>query len=79
MDTNDDSSIIDQSDMMLALETSEAMQLLTETQRRRVNYYYLQNMTYEEIARTENANFVSIRESIQSALKKLKKYFVDTL
>ena len=30
MDTNDDSSIIDQSDMMLALETSEAMQLLTE-------------------------------------------------
>ncbi len=54
-----------------------AMSCLTEIQRRRVEQYYFQDMNLKAICESEGGNVkpVSVWESIQAALKKMKKYF----
>ena len=53
----------------------QALNSLTETQRRRVQMYFFDGFTYEQIAEFENANVANIWRSIDGAVKKLKKYF----
>ena len=53
----------------------QALESLTETQRRRVRMYFFDVFTYRQIAEFENANEKSIRESIGAAIKKLKSFF----
>ena len=48
---------------------------LTVIQRRRVEMYYFQELTLEEIARMEGTSARSILYSIQQSIKKLKKFF----
>lgn len=54
-----------------------AMSCLTEVQRRRVEQYFFRDMNLKAICESEGGNVkpVSVWESIQAALKKMKKYF----
>lgn len=56
----------------------KAMTGLSEKQFKRVYYYYFKGMTYRQIAAMESADDKTIRESIDGALKKIKKYFENT-
>ena len=53
----------------------EAIESLTETQRRRVMLYYCDGKTFREIADMEDAALASVRDSINAAKKRLEKYF----
>ena len=50
-----------------------AINQLTEIQKRRIKYYYFEDMNFSEIARLEKCDESSIRESIYSGIEKLKK------
>ena len=52
----------------------EAMTHLTETQLRRLVLYYAYNFSYRKIATIEKVNDKSVFESVDQALKKLRKY-----
>ena len=51
----------------------ECMDLLPEVQRRRVEFYYLQDMTLAEVAAAEGVNVNAVNKSIKAALKALKE------
>ena len=57
---------------------AEALSKLTSTQRRRIQKYYTEGKTMQEIADEEGVNKASIHENILSAEKKLKKSFKNT-
>lgn len=48
---------------------------LTEIQKRRFIMHVFKNLSMREIARIENVDFTSVRESIHAAKRKLKKFF----
>lgn len=52
----------------------KAMESLNQTQYRRVYCYYFKGMTFREIAALEGVSDKSVRESIEGARKKLKKF-----
>ena len=52
-----------------------ALCYLSETQKRRVIKYFFYDKTLERIADEEGVDFTSVRESINSAIKKLRKFF----
>lgn len=54
-------------------ELHKAINKLTETQKRRIKYYYFDDMKFSDIARVEECDESSIRESIYSGIEKLKK------
>ena len=54
---------------------NKALSLLTETQRRRVLMRFVDGLTFQEIAKVEQCDYTSVKESIESALKKIKKNF----
>ena len=51
-----------------------AMSQLKETPRRRLYLYFFECLTYREIAEKEGISDMSLRESINGAIKKLKKF-----
>ena len=51
-----------------------AIGMLPEVQRRRIRLYYFEGLTYKQIAEIENCRYQAIEKSINSALKKLKKF-----
>lgn len=53
----------------------EAMRCLTETQRKRIVMYFFCGYTYEKIAKLENVDKMAVFRSIESGLKKIKKFF----
>lgn len=53
----------------------EAMEKLTEIQRRRVHMYYYDRLDLEQIAKRENRSGNAIRKSIKLALKKIQNFF----
>jgi len=56
-------------------ELNEALSKLTETEQRRIIAYFYNRLTYDRIAKKENHKYSSVYESVQGALKKMKKYF----
>ena len=56
------------------LEHNNALSLLTDTQLRRL-LMKAEGMTYRQIAELERANINAVRDSLESAKKKLKKHF----
>ena len=52
-----------------------SMQILNEKQYQRVYCYYFKGMTYRQIAAYEGVADMTIRESIEGALRKMKKFF----
>ncbi len=62
--------------VFLKLEKEKLLPLLeklTPIQKRRLCQYYINDLTFRDIARLENVNEKSVRESINSAMKKLRK------
>ena len=51
-----------------------AISNLSETQKRRVFKYYFYDKSLAEIADEEGIDFTSVRESVNSAIKKIKKF-----
>ncbi len=52
----------------------EGIELLTDTQKRRLIAVFFEGKTYRAIAQEEGVTFTKIEKSIMQALKKLKKY-----
>jgi len=55
----------------------EAIDKLTEVQKRRLCLYYFRGLKYREIAELEGVNLASIGQSIRLALKQLYKLLAD--
>ena len=56
-------------------ELPAAMDKLTSIQKRRVEMYFYDNKTLREIAEIENVDTRAVWESIEGALKRMKKFF----
>ena len=56
----------------------EFMLNLNPIQRRRFEMYYIDNLTYRQIADIESRNIKSIYESVQAGKKKFLKIFGQT-
>ena len=54
-------------------ELHNAINKLTDTQKRRIKYYYFDDMKFSDIAGVEECDESSVRESIYSGIEKLKK------
>ena len=50
-----------------------AMETLPEMQRRRMQLYYFEGMTYEQIAKKEGCTKMPVKRSIEAAIERLKK------
>ena len=50
-----------------------AMKTLPEMQRRRMQLYYFEGMTYEQIAKKEGCTKMPVKRSIEAAVERLKK------
>ncbi len=57
-----------------ALQLIEAGNL-TEVQKRRFALHFFHGISYRQIARMEHVDYTSVRESMHSAIKKLKRIF----
>lgn len=63
----------------MEIETlQKAMQSLTPVQRERLHFYFFEGMTYRQIAAKEGVGEKNIRESINGAVKKIKKFLINT-
>lgn len=51
----------------------EAIKFLTETQKRRIKLHFFEDKSFSDIARIENCDESSVRESIYAGIKKIKK------
>ena len=60
-------------DKELHEELKKAIQELPDIEKIRLNKYYFQNKTYEQIAKEEKVNKSSVKRSIDIALKKIYK------
>lgn len=54
-------------------DLEDAMQSLTRIQRERLHLYFYEDLTYREIGERLGISDSSVRESIDAALKKMKK------
>lgn len=53
----------------------KAMQSLTEVQTERLHLYFFEGLTYRQIGEKLGISDMSVRESIEASLKKIKKFF----
>lgn len=51
----------------------ESIKFLTETQKRRIKLHFFEDKSFSDIARIENCDESSVRESIYAGIKKIKK------
>lgn len=58
---------------MIYDELKKAINTLSEVQKRRIKLYYFENKTLKEIATLEQCSIMSVKESIDSGIVKLKK------
>jgi len=65
----------DEDDVVLKYDIETVLKTCTPTQQKRFNLHYIQNYSLTEIAKMENCDESSVRETIKSVLKKIKKYF----
>lgn len=54
-------------------ELYKAINLLSETQKRRIKKYYFENKTLQQIANEECCSIASVKENIEAGISKLKK------
>ena len=64
-------------DVMLRIMLQEAMDQLTDAQRRRVQLRYFEGLTYAQIAKLEQTTDPAILKSISVALRKMKKFLEE--
>lgn len=65
---------IDEEQALRAARLLIESEVLTEVQRRRFIKHFLEGRSYRQIATGEHVYFTSVRESIEGAVKKFKKY-----
>lgn len=53
----------------------QAIKLLPDIQRRRLTLYYFGGYTYKQIAIMDNCTIMAVKQSVDIAIKKLKKFF----
>lgn len=53
----------------------QAIKLLPDIQRRRLTLYYFGGYTYKQIAIMDNCTRMAVKQSVDIAIKKLKKFF----
>lgn len=71
---NDEISIEEQiENKILQEELKKAILELSEVQKRRVIKYYFENKTLQKIAEEEGCSIVSVKESLDSSINKLRK------
>ena len=71
---NDEISIAEQiENKILQEELKKAILELSEVQKRRVIKYYFENKTLQKIAEEEGCSIVSVKESLDSSINKLRK------
>ena len=63
--------------MMLRILLAQAMDQLTEAQRRRIQLRYYEGLTYAQIAKLENTSDPAILKSVVAALEKMKKFLEE--
>ena len=51
---------------------------LTETQKRRIKFYYVQGLTIRQIAKIESTYFNAVEKSLNQAKRKIKKFLQDS-
>lgn len=54
-------------------ELKNAINMLTNVQKRRLKMYFFDSMSFSKIAKFEKCSVESVRESINSSIKKIKK------
>ena len=59
--------------MIINQELKEAINLLSEKQKRRIKMYYFEDMNLREIAEKEGCSIMSVKNSIDNGLSKLKE------
>lgn len=52
----------------------EALEILTESQKRRIIMHFFANLSYKQIGYYEGCSYQAIQNSIEKSLKKLKKF-----
>ena len=62
--------------VLLYEELHKGISQLTQTQQRRLALYYFHGLTYEQIAAAEGCRYQAVRDSVRSAIQKLK-YFMS--
>lgn len=71
----------DAADLVMKMESYRqlyaAISKLSEVQRRRLLLYFVDNLTYRQIAELEGVNPFAVSHSIKRALIQLKKYLTD--
>lgn len=72
-------SINEEKEWELLSTLYKAFDTLTEKQKSRVVKYYVKDKTLRDIAEEENVKYQTINESLEEAIKKLKKFFQNTL
>lgn len=55
---------------------NKAISRLPEIQKRRIIKYYINNMTFEEIGKSEKCSAAAVCQSVEVAIKNMKKYFM---
>lgn len=58
---------------ILIEELKNAIEILSENQKRRIKMYYFEDMTLEEISKLENTTHQAISKSIHKAIEEIKK------
>ena len=60
-------------EQIIAEEIREAINKLSETQKRRIKMYYFEDMTLEDIAALEGTTHQAVSKSIRKAVEEIKK------
>lgn len=60
-------------EMIINQELKDAVNLLSEKQKKRIKMYYFEDMNLREIAEKERCSIMSVKNSIDSGLYKLKE------
>lgn len=63
--------------VLLYEELHKGIAQLTETQQRRLALYYFHGFTYEQIAAAEGCRYQAVRDSVRSAIQKLKNFMSE--
>lgn len=63
--------------MMLRILLEQAMDQLTEAQKRRIQLRYYEGLTYAQIAKLENTSDPAVLKSVVAALEKMKKFLEE--
>ena len=63
--------------VLLYEELHKGIAQLTQTQQRRLALYYFHGLTYEQIAAAEGCRYQAVRDSVRSAIQKLKNFMSE--